>query len=61
MKYASYLYAINIARSDFGYTEYIENSSMKDLLRFGLFRTKLLKNLYENREQISKRLVEEVK
>ena len=61
LKYASYLYAINIARSDFGYTEYIENRSMKDLLRFGLFRTKLLKNLYENREQISKRLVEEVK
>lgn len=58
LKYASYLYLLQVAGSTYGYKEYNEDYSQKGLLDFALFRTKLCKNLFEKAEEISLRLTE---
>ena len=56
LKYAPYLYLMQLASSTYGYKEYIEDCSQKDLLDFAFFRTKLCRDLYENKELISSKL-----
>ena len=59
LKYAADLYLIQLATSTFGYKEYNNDYSQLRLLDFAFFRTKLCKYLYENKEFITKRLLEE--
>ncbi len=60
LKYASYLYLLQLASSTYGYNEYNNDFAQKGLLDFAFFRTKLCKCLYENVEEISVRLIESI-
>jgi len=60
LKYASYLYLLQLASSTYGYEEYNNDFSQKELLDFAFFRTKLCKNLYKNVEEISLKLIENI-
>lgn len=60
LKYASYLYLVQLASSPYGYKEYNDDYAQKDLLDFAFFRTNLCKILYENLENISLRLTENI-
>lgn len=53
LKYASYLYLLQLASSSYGYKEYSEDCNQKELLDFAFFRTNLCKILHENLENIS--------
>lgn len=57
LEYAPYLYLMQLASSTYGYKEYIDDSSQKELLDFAFFRTKLCQCLYENKEIISSNLI----
>jgi len=59
LKYASYLYLLQLTGSTYGYKEYNEDYTQKGLLEFALFRTKLCKNLYEKAEEISLELTKQ--
>lgn len=59
-KYASYLYLLQLASSPYGYKEYNDDYAQKNLLDFAFFRTDLCKILYENLENISLRLIENI-
>ena len=61
LKYAADLYLIQLAASPFGYKEYNNDYTQLGLLNFAFFRTNLCKYLYENKDIISKRLLEEIK
>ena len=54
IKYMPYLYLMQILHSDYGYKQYIRDTSKTELLEFGFFRTKLCKYLFENAENIIK-------
>lgn len=56
LKYASYLYLLQLSSSTYGYKEYNDDYSQRELLNFAFFRTKLCKKLYENVENISIKL-----
>lgn len=56
LKYAPYLYLLQLASSTYGYKEYNEDYSQKGLLNFALFRTKLCNDLYRKAEKISLKL-----
>ena len=43
-----------------GYKQYIEDNSKVELLNFGIYRTKLAKNLMKYSDIISKRLLSEI-
>ena len=58
LKYASYIYLIQLASSTYGYKEYNNDYGQKELLEFAFFRTNLCKSLYENCEEISLKLME---
>lgn len=60
LKYASYLYLVQLASSPYGYKEYNDDYGQKDLLNFAFFRTDLCKILYKNLENISLRLTENI-
>ena len=60
LKYASYLYLLQLASSPYGYKEYNDDYAQKNLLDFAFFRTDLCKILYENLENISLRLIENI-
>lgn len=60
LKFAPYVYLIQIIGSMFGYKEYIKDNSQTELLNFGFFRTKLCKFLYKNANIISKELVKNI-
>ena len=53
LKYAAYIFLIQLTGSVFGYREYNNNYEQKNLLRFALFRTKICKDLYRNSNKIS--------
>ena len=57
LKYAPYVYLIQLAGSMFGYREYMNDNSKEDLLKFGFFRTKLCKYLYKNAAEIGNKLL----
>ena len=61
LKYAPHIYLLQLAGSTFGYKEYIDDYKQKELLKFGLFRTNLCKFLYENLDEISLKLKNEIK
>lgn len=61
LKYAPHIYLLQLIRSIFGYKEYNNDYSKKSLIEFALFRTRLCKYLYENLNEISERLIKEVK
>lgn len=60
LKYVSYVYLLQLASSPYGYKEYNDDYAQKDLLDFAIFRTNLCKILYENLENISLRLTENI-
>lgn len=60
LKYMSYLYLVQLLSSTFGYKQYIDDNSKKELLEFAYFRTKLCKNLYENANKIANVLIKEI-
>ena len=60
LKYVSYLYLLQLASSPYGYKEYNDDYAQKDLLDFAIFRTNLCKILYENLDNISLRLTENI-
>ena len=55
LKYMPYVYICQLLRSTYGYKE-IYKKDNNDILEFAHFRTKLCKNIYENCEEMSKRL-----
>ena len=57
LKYAAYIFLIQLTGSVFGYREYNNNYEQKNLLRFALFRTKICKDLYRNSNKISNELL----
>ncbi len=61
LKYASYIYLLQLIGSTYGYKEYNNDYSQKELLNFAFFRTKLCRNLYENAGIISHKLSENIK
>lgn len=61
LKYAPYIYLLQLIGSTYGYKEYNNDYSQKELLNFAFFRTKLCRNLYENAEIISHKLIENIK
>lgn len=60
LKYVSYLYLLQLASSAYGYKEYNDDYSQKELLNFAFFRTDLCKKLYENLEIIGTKLIEKI-
>lgn len=60
LKYAPYLYLLQLIGSVFGYKEYNNDFEQVGLLEFAFFRTKLCKYLYENLEYISTELINNV-
>ena len=60
LKYVSYLYLLQLASSTYGYKEYNDDYSQKELLDFAFFRTDLCKILYENLENINLKLTENI-
>lgn len=60
LRYASYLYLLQLASSTYGYKEYNDDFNQKELLDFAFFRTKLCKSLYENVEKIGIELIENI-
>ena len=61
LKYMSYIYLIQLLSSTYGYKEYINNNVNVDLLKFGCFRTNICKYLFKNAENISNRLLKNIK
>lgn len=57
LKYMPYVYMCQLLRSTYGYKE-IYKKDNNDILEFAHFRTKLCKNIYENCEEISRKLCE---
>lgn len=61
LRYAAHLYLIQLVASVFGYKQFNEDYQKTKLLEFALFRTKLCKFLYKNLDNISNRLIAEIK
>lgn len=61
LKYAVDIYLLQLTGSTYGYKEYNDDYSQEELLDFAFFRTKLCKNLYDNRETIRLQLLKNVK
>ena len=59
LKYMTYIYMHKLASSSYGYKQYINNGNL-ELLRFGKWRTKICKYLFDNYEYIGQRLEEEL-
>jgi len=58
LKYAGYIYLIQVVGSTFGYKEYNNDYTQTELLNFAFFRTNLCKFLYENLDNIGQKLSE---
>lgn len=61
IRYMPYLYLIQLVTSTYGYKQYINDNTKKELLEFGKFRTNLCRNLLENAKIISSLLEESIK
>lgn len=57
LKYASYIYLLQLVSSTYGYEEYNNDYGQKDLLEFAFLRTQICKCLYKNSEKISLELI----
>lgn len=60
LTYMPYLYMFQLLTSTYGFKQYIYDNSKKELLEFGFLRFNMCKFLYENADEISQRLNEEV-
>lgn len=60
LKHVAYLYLLQLASSTYGYKEYNDDYSQKELLNFAFFRTDLCKILYKNLEIIGTKLIEKI-
>lgn len=60
LKYASYIYLIQLIGSVFGYKEYNNDFTQTKLLKFAFFRTNLCEFLYDNLEKISTELMNKI-
>ena len=60
LKYMPYFYLIQLLCSDYGYKQYIEDESKINLLKFGIYRTKISKKLLDKAHIISERLLNEI-
>lgn len=58
--YMPYIYLIQLIKSTFGYKQYIREGNL-ELLEFGIFRTKIIDFLYENKDEISNVLLKSIK
>ena len=58
LKYIAHLYLIQLVKSMFGYKEYNQDYSQKELLDFAFFRTKLCENLYKNLDVIGEAVLQ---
>ncbi len=56
LKYAATMYLVQSTGSVFGYEEYNKDYTEKELLKFGFFRTKVCKMMYNELEVINKEL-----
>jgi len=61
LKYAPYVYLLQLVGSLFGYREYNSDNSQEGLLKFGQFRTELCRYLFENADYIGEQLLLRVK
>lgn len=61
LKYMSYIYLIQLLGSTYGYKEYINNNENIELLEFAYFRTNICRYLFKNSENISTKLLENIK
>lgn len=61
LKYMSYIYLIQLLGSTYGYKKYINNNENIELLEFAYFRTDICRYLFNNAENISTRLLENIK
>ena len=61
LKYMSYIYLIQLLSITYYYKEYINNNENIELLEFAHFRTNICKYLFKNAENISTRLLENIK
>ena len=59
LKYMPYIYLVQLLESSFGYKQYIDDDSKKNLLEFAYFRTRLCRNLFENADEIANVLIKE--
>ena len=57
LKYMVIVYLTQLLNSDFGYKQYIEDNSKKDLINYAFFRTNLCRFLFKNEQEITKRLL----
>lgn len=53
LKFMPYFYLIQLVSSPFGYEQYLNDKSQKDLLEFAFWRCKMSMTLYNNLESIS--------
>ena len=60
IKYAPYIYLLQLISSTYGYKEYNNDFSQIELIEFAFFRTKTCKRLYENAEEISSKLIKNI-
>lgn len=60
LKYMPYFYLIQLLCSDYGYKQYIEDDTKLNLLKFGMYRTKICKKLLDKVHLISERLQNEI-
>ena len=61
LKYASYVYLLQLISSTFGYKEYVKDIEQEELLKFAFFRTNICRDLYDKKEEISKELLRNVR
>ena len=61
LKYAPYIYLLQLVGSAFGYREYNKDKTQEDLLRFGQFRTNLCRYLFVNANNIGEQLLSRVR
>ena len=57
LKYAPYVYLLQLISSTYGYKEYNNDYSQIELIEFAFFRTRLCKSLHDNLEEIDSILI----
>lgn len=59
LEYMPYIYLIQLLKSTFGYKQYIESKNL-DLLKFGIYRTNICRNLMKQSKNIAEILKENI-
>lgn len=58
LEFMPYVYLIQLVTSTFGYSQYLKNNELIELLEFGKWRTNMSKYLFNNITKISKTLLQ---